>query len=559
MAGNVSLGNGLFNLRGAITVALGICALCHSVISLYFLSSQPERVLSTGFGTARAPYSDALGPWLLGGLHAFFGVQQIDYLYRPTIGWFWGSIIALTHRVYFIPLVFFGAWVLIIFTFLMLWRNTNLGLTLSLWIGWLAISFDNSFLPLSPMSLTVDLASFVLTALGVLLIILGAEGKKLLTLPCLVGGGVLGIAAAIRGPMILGGLVFIFCILGIYRKNDLKMIVITSIAFLSPIVLDVVMQNFYHVYNNGLISLFCLYSDITHAWNGECHRRFLELRPGLGSVIVDYLNFVSSGSGFSVLLGGLLGRVERDSDVFSTKVWASLLLILSLYNGWKIWKTIKIKDGRTKDLRVHIASIWSLFVFWTFFLAARYSSTSKAVLALFLVSACCIIAVKYKLSLPFSLILSYSTACVFLTSLGLWAYDRVALTFSFLLHLGALLLITQSFETTGELKDEANPRAVAALSWLVIIMFAGLYTCWAWWPNDLRSQYVAKIDGRKMAVKISDDKMLNRSLYFTGGHVLVYTNADELMIGSIRPYSDFVYPSRFWNESFIHPNAFLEK
>ena len=148
---------------------------------------------------------------------------------------------------------------------------------------------------------------------------------------------------------------------------------------------------------------------------------------------------------------------------------------------------------------------------------------------------------------------------MFLTSLGLWAYDRVALTFSFLLHLGALLLITQSFETTGELKDEANPRAVAALSWLVIIMFAGLYTCWAWWPNDLRSQYVAKIDGRKMAVKISDDKMLNRSLYFTGGHVLVYTNADELMIGSIRPYSDFVYPSRFWNESFIHPNAFLEK
>src|SRR5215831_3384055 len=116
----MSLRTSLFALRATITVVLGVFALCYFVAALYVLSSKPEQIMSTGFGTARSPYSDALGPWLLGGLHAFFGVQQINYIYRPTIGWFWGSIIAITHSVEFIPLVFLGLWVLIIFTFLVL-------------------------------------------------------------------------------------------------------------------------------------------------------------------------------------------------------------------------------------------------------------------------------------------------------------------------------------------------------------------------------------------------------------------------------------------------------
>jgi hypothetical protein len=264
---------------------------------------------------------------------------------------------------------------------------------------------------------------------------------------------------------------------------------------------------------------------------------------------------------------GFIGRVVRDVEIFKSKTWGILLFVVCLYAGWKVLETINTKCLRMKywnDLPLPGPSVLALFVFAGFFLAARYSTASQAVLAVFLLSACCAIAVKSRLLLPLSLFLAYIAACAFLTALGLWTYDRVALTFSFLLHLGALILIAQSFEIPrsfeihGDLEDETEARVGTALSWGVIVMLAGLYTCWAWWPNELRMQYLTKVEGRKMAVKTSDDKMLNRSLYFTGGHALVYTSADELMIGALRPYANFEYPTRFGNESFIHPNRFLE-
>jgi hypothetical protein len=90
-------------------------------------------------------------------------------------------------------------------------------------------------------------------------------------------------------------------------------------------------------------------------------------------------------------------------------------------------------------------------------------------------------------------------------------------------------------------------------------MLAGLYTCWAWWPNAWRTQFSQEIEGRDGAVKVSDDKVLDRSLYFTGRHVLVYTFSDNEPIGSVRTHIRLKDPTRVWNESFIHPNTFLEE
>src|SRR5260221_8924023 len=61
---------------------------------------------SEGYGTPGAPFSDSLGPWLWGGLHAVFHLEQINFLHRPTVGLFWGSIIGTTGRIDAIPWLF---------------------------------------------------------------------------------------------------------------------------------------------------------------------------------------------------------------------------------------------------------------------------------------------------------------------------------------------------------------------------------------------------------------------------------------------------------------------
>src|SRR6476646_10736553 len=68
----------------------------------------PENMAAPTFGTAWAPYSDALGPWLEGGFSFLLGLSPPTYLYRPTIGLFWGSILAAIESVAGIPLFFVG-------------------------------------------------------------------------------------------------------------------------------------------------------------------------------------------------------------------------------------------------------------------------------------------------------------------------------------------------------------------------------------------------------------------------------------------------------------------
>jgi hypothetical protein len=65
------------------------------------------------------------------------------------------------------------------------------------------------------------------------------------------------------------------------------------------------------------------------------------------------------------------------------------------------------------------------------------------------------------------------------------------------------------------------------------------------------------VDGRNAALKISDDRTLDRSLYFTGGHVPVYTRSDSLPIGAVRRDATLADARRFANDSFMKPNAFV--
>lgn len=543
-----------------IVMITGICALSYLAVALYLYSLEPARVVAGGFGTARAPYSDALGPWLQGGLHALFGLQQLDQLYRPTVGLFWGSVIAVTGRVYFIPLVFLGLWFALVLNFLIRWRSSSLGIALTLWLLWLTISFDTSLVSLSPLSLTLDFAAFVLTVSGTFLIVAGARERTLSMLPCLVGGFALGVAAAIRGPMMAGGLVFILCMLLPHGKIALRVAAATLLCFLVPIIGDALLQRHYHVISNGLVSLFCVYSDPSHTWGGACHSRYLQLHVSATDIVLNYLRFLASLAGVSFLLDGFERTLRRDLSPFLTGSWATVLVTFSAYTAWRLLRTLSNSfpdahgNKTTLLLQIYGIPLWFLFLFWSFFFTARQFPSLTGVFAGALLFVCSMSALKLKRWVPLSLLLAYLAACSFLVFIGLWAYDRLATTFSFLVILGILLLVFQPAEQT----HQPRRSGLHALSLALVVLFGGLYTCWAWWPSELRTIYLAKVEGQNAAIKISDDKLLDRSLYFTGEHYIVYTRSDNMETGSVRRNTAFKYPDRFWIGSFIEPNAFLD-
>jgi hypothetical protein len=66
----------------------------------------PENLAAPSSGPPGRPTSDALGPWLQGGLTFLFGQPPPDYLYRPTVGVFWALDPRGHHSVPMIPAFF---------------------------------------------------------------------------------------------------------------------------------------------------------------------------------------------------------------------------------------------------------------------------------------------------------------------------------------------------------------------------------------------------------------------------------------------------------------------
>lgn len=150
---------------------------------------------------------------------------------------------------------------------------------------------------------------------------------------------------------------------------------------------------------------------------------------------------------------------------------------------------------------------------------------------------------------PLAMFAAYLVCSAFIILVGVAYNGHYAATFSFLLHLGVLLMVA------GD-----TPRVVPGLrgfSAALLVLFALLYSAWWWWPSALRRTYLAEVDGRNAAMKISDDPTLDRSLYFTSSHVPVYTRSDSLPIGAVRRDATLAEPGRFANESFTKPNAFI--
>jgi hypothetical protein len=526
----------------------------------------PEDMLSPNLGTAWAPYSDALGPWLYGGLTFLFDIPPPDYLYRPTIGVFWSAILATTGRVETIP-IFFSLWLLaFIVGAYLLARDSALRNALVLWLCVSTIGFWETWHTVNIATTGVDLAAFVFTVSGVILLLGGPVDSRAGIWDLLAGSLCLGVAAAIRGAMMFGGPLMILVRVFLIARVPARQLLLSGLAFVGPIALDIVLQRHFGVVNNGAGGLFCVYFDPTHGWTPACHIEYLARKPSKSELLRGYFGFLSSRTGLHHLLLRLYWRVSRDLSVFQYPAVLTLIAALGLLGSiTKLRSFAKhLADGPSSSTPYPHLTSWtkppsqllkaalvagSLLLLHSF--AAAHASSAVAWLALALAAA-------FSLRLWRSLFCfgGYIAGTAFLVLIGI-TFDRLQNTFAFTLYLGLGLLIMESRpQRILKSKDHisATPVLAGAALALVAFLYVGNYLA----PSALRSTYQKEVQGRRAAIKVSDDRTMNRSLYFTGDGALVYTEHDSLPIGEVRVYRRFAMEGNANNTSFLQPNAFVE-
>jgi len=526
----------------------------------------PEDMLNPNLGTAWAPYSDALGPWLLGGLSFLFELPPPYYLYRPTVGVFWSAILAATGRVEMIP-IFFSLWLLaFVVGAYLLARDSALRNALVLWLCVSALTFWNTWYPLNIATTAIDMPAFVLTVSGVILLLLVPRDSRDASWELLAGSLCLGVAAAIRGPMMMAGPFMILMCACVIARVSSKLLLLSAFAFVGPIALDIALQRHYGLVSNGVIGLFCVHFDPSHSWTPACSTEFLARRPSKMEVLQGYLGFISSDTGLRHLISSLYWRVSQDLSVLQTSKVLALITAMGLLGSRTNTSFFAEQpvDGASSTPYSRLAnwtqrpsspllmaalvagSLWFVRKF-----AGAHEWSGLAWLAL-------VVATALSLRLWNSLLClgGYIAGTVFLVLIGL-PMERLQNTFSFTLCLGIGLLImdTRSRRVWKPIYHGSVTRVFAgAVLGLVAFLYLGNYLV----PSALRSTYQKDVHARRAAIKISDDRMMNRSLYFTGNRSFVYIEHDLLPIGAVRLYRKLAMEGNVNNPSFLQPNAFVE-
>lgn len=513
--------------------------------------------------SATAPYSDALEPWLKGGLHYLFDVPEMTYLYRPTVGLFWGAIIAATDRIWLIPQVLAAALIALLAGMLWLLRSDRLGLTLALFLLLLSAAAQLSFSPLLINTLYVDFAALVFTLGGTWLLIASSTQRG--WIGALTAAMLLGIAAAIRGPMMLGAPVLIVLVLGWSARRSWRLWTACLVAFLVVIAADVILQRVHRAANNGIESLYCFATDATRSWSPECSVRYNKLRPDPKDVLSQYLKTVATVDGLESIVRGAERRVVTDIKVFELP-FAKLAIGVSMALVCVLWLARRSpysrESTRTHSLQIENAStgLWPGFavlalvgLIW----GSNHLGAYESPAAVAFVGGLFVIAVASGERLAASSIAAYIACVLFLALIGFAAgHPRLAGTFSFLISLAVSLLLIPKDVLRSESVNRA--RELRGLALIVLVGLSFLYLGSRVWPSDLRRTYVDSVKGQQAALKLSYDPLSDRALYITGTGGLIYTRADSVTIGGVRRYSDIKYPDRVGNVSFLQPNEFID-
>ena len=514
---------------------------------------------------ARAPYSDALAPWLVGSLYYVFELPQIQYLYRPTVGLFWGAIIAATERIWLVPQVLGTGFISLLAGLVWIARQSPIGLGLALFLLLFAASAQITFPPLLINTLYIDFAALIFTVAGTWLLI--ASGDNRGCIGPITASILLGIAAAIRGPMMLGGPVLIVLILGWSAGRSKRLWLACLGVFVVVVGADVLLQRVHQTANNGIESLYCVATDETRSWSPECSARFNRLRPKPQEVINMYVSSVTTIDGLDSLTGGVERRFANDLKVFESSFVRAIIIIWSAFLV-SLWILLKLQRRVNPAAGTVSASFsqgdiadWmpSFAVVMLIGATAALNALGARDVAVAMIFIGCLLLIAFasRQRLALSLITSYIGCVLFLALLGYAAaHPRFAGTFSFLLLVAvSLLLVPKRFLLSHASTQVGEVRLLAVC---VLLAISFLYLGSRFWPSELRDTFAHSVRGQQAALKLSYEPISDRALYITGSGGVLYTLGDTVPIGSVRRYSYVKYPDRYGNVSLMQPNEFVD-
>ena len=436
-------------LRDWIWGIFGICGvlfIAAAVAGTFFESINPLVPL---FGTASTPFSDAM-LWLDGGLSILFETKPSDLLYRPTIGIFWGAILAATGRVEGIPL-FFVAW---LFAFvigtLVLLRDVALRTGLILWLVITIVIFKQTWGNLLIATIGVDFPAFVITLSGFVLLLMDWEGRQAPVIAILAGSLCLGIAAAVRGPMLLGGTIMIIARMLATPRMRMRFIFLAGLLFAAPLATDFALQQHWGIVNNGVMGLYCVFSDPTHSWTPSCGDEYLARAPSTYDVLIGYGTFLFSAEGAGrVALEGAK-RIAKDIGAINTPILMALVIFAGFLSGGVTVTGSKESGELLRRQKLRLLEILrnpsplikSVAVVLAVSFAQRIGGEPWPTAAVLVVGI--LAALKWHAWRAVLCFAGYLAAVVFLSLTGLTAFERFAATFSSILYIGLALLITRA-------------------------------------------------------------------------------------------------------------------
>lgn len=542
----------------------------------------------TFYGTALAPHSDALTSWLHGTLgFYFYNVSTNTLLLRPSIAVLYSGILTLTGlggggTLGAIPPVFAGLYAAaLVAVFPLLETRGRLAL---LALSGLALAASGPLIgPLSPDSLNTDFPGFAFTMAGLLLALVPLTEARPTAGPqglMLAGWGLLGFAAAIRGPGMMFGpaLLLLLLVHGRMRLGGwgpaLRTILAAAVAFLVPLVGDSALRAAIGVDAQGLIAFYSFYSDPTHTLTNEAYFRFVELKPGGMEVLRDYLAFIVSDEGQAVILGALRERLEIDGmtlmgirfPLVMAGVWLLDLMVSAVRAHRSGLPVLHALPNPALPAKLALVLLGGAAVWAPAAAPGLAPYLTPGAVAFGVCAICLLWSVPTGRLLPAAFALVYLLGILFVVLTGTKYYSRVVHGFVLALYAAPLWVL---LDPPGRL-EWARPRRAFAAAAAGLFAAGGLVLLSAnvLLPTPLKAVYRTEVMGRPFAMKISEDPRLDRALYFSGGREVLYTRADGLPVGTVRSTAGFENPNgaigvpeqidglRAFNALFENPGRF---
>jgi hypothetical protein len=538
------------NLRRGARIAVWLGALAVTCwLGLLFYGTFHQSVAAinaAGAGSATAPYSDALGPWLDSSLSYYLRGVPLNYLYRPTIGLFYSTIISVTSSIASIPI----AWIALFFAgcgglfAASDWpdRTALIGV-----LGACAIFFVELIGPLNPATLMVDFWPMAMCLLGIWLIGLGENGGPRALAPTLAGFLVLGIGACVRGPQLASGAAILVLLAPsrIQKRAWLPLLLMTA-TFLAPFVVDSIIQKRNGIADQSIIEFYSFYTDPAHHWSMPTHRRFLSENPSAAEVHARYLRFLFGAEGRKIFLSNCGSVISQTADLMINR-WFLLMLATLALVGWLAGQSTELTPSPSPSWRwaKRLTAAGAIIAAGAMLCV---DPATRVFLFTAFVAALGLHALLTGRRLTAMLIVAFYGALALHAALGLLGGARLIVSYEILLVAAMASAVTERARP-----QPLRPALLRGLARSLLVLVLIGYTGNFWIRTGYKAKLRAQLAAPQTAVKISNSQELNLSLYLKGDGGVFYTRYDPAPFGTVRRYEPFATPDGIGCVTYVNP------